>query len=350
MMARTLVLCFFFLSCVPFAASAGSQKISSNNKDHLNVATWNIRQTTSEKINNVIKVNNQPTQIYKFIGRWFIEKNIDIFSIQEFYEKYNLESKVLDSPLALLQSQFPSNIKVILGSEIRSPIPRGNNSEWKEYCPIFYNADKVRCTASKDQMVSIGFDFHSLTPTPRYVNWAYCESLKYKFDFVMTCVHTNFKTARQHVLGLKNILADLTERRIEVPLRFSFSNTDFIFAGDFNLDRRSSPVFKDLGFENLLVDGALPIFKKGTRWNKNAFTKLKDIYTFSEAKKKSTDIYDDVAHTSTMNESLISKYADTLIDDYFILNKTNKVDMNSLLNLSDHLPVISSYDMSKDSD
>jgi hypothetical protein len=315
------------------------------------VATWNIRQSTYSKINSKINVNGSPQSILSLIEEWLKLRSVDVLALQEFNERTDLVHEVVESPLAGFETTLDSKYDVILGKPIRHQILKGNSSLWKEYCPIIFNKEKLNCYGAEDS-IEIGYDQdqkNAAVKTPRFVNWAYCESLDKKFNFVMSCVHTNFKTSEHHVLGLKNVFSKIKSEDIRYPARYQRQNQDFIFAGDFNLDRRTSKVFDSLAKQGVALDSQIPIFPKGTRWKKASFTKLKDIYTFSEARDKATDIYDDVIHTLPMNESLLTKFVDPLVDDFFI-NKSNKVDMKSLLRLSDHLPVISTYDLTKDTD
>ncbi len=341
----------------PYAAPnsfyKASQFHSLKNQDRLNVASWNVRQATVDKLQNKILVNGSSIEIFEFIGQWIEDRQIDVFSMQEVYEKHRLDSDIIENPVELLLSRMPSSFKVLQGSEIRSSIAKGKSSQWKEFCPIFYDSKKVTCQASEDQMLPIGLDYlmaNQTEPESRFMHWAYCKSTEKKFDFVMTCLHANYKIAAEHVRGSANVINQVFKQKVLWPKAMREENFDFILAGDFNLDRRTSSVFENLGFDTQSLDYELPIFKKGTRWKREAFTKLKDIYTFSEARKRSTDIYDDVLNSQFMSESLVFKFVDSLIDDYFIKQKSNRVDMESLLSLSDHLPVISTFDMTTDKD
>lgn len=341
-----------------FAASVHSELNQHNSDHHLKVATWNIRQASESKMQNSIDVQGQSKTIFDFMKRWFDDRDIDVLAVQEFQEKTDTKTDKTESPMQALLTNFPGNIKVLKGEPIREPTLRGHSSVWEDYCPIFYNSEKLNCYATNDGSFRIGDDY-ALGPqselilsivTPRYLNWAYCESKNENFDFVVSCVHINYKTAEPQIQGVPELIKKVLDEQIEVPHRLRSRNLDFIFAGDFNLDRRTAEIFDDWGTESLKIDPSLPEFPAQTRWNKKAFTKLKDIYTFTEAKARSTDIYDDIAHTETMNESLLTKYVDPMVEDYFTNPRNNRVDMRSLLRLSDHLPVISTYDLQTDSD
>lgn len=329
-----------------------------NQDTHINVASWNIRQMSKTKVDNSVNINGTPTEIYDFIGQWYKDRKIDVLALQEFQEKTDLTTDETESALDLLVQVLPRNVRVLKGESIREPTRRGLASLWQDYCPIFYNSDKLDCTSSSDNAFKIGYDY-ALGPqselifsiqTPRYLNWAYCESKDSNFDFVVSCVHINFKTAEPQIQGVPDLITEILNQNIEVPRRLRSENQDFLFAGDFNLDRRSAQIFKNWGVDGFKIQPDLPIFPKQTRWRKAAFTKLKDIYTFTEARQRSTDIYDDLAHTQSMNESLVTKFVDPLIDDYFVNPRNNRVDMRSLLGVSDHLPVISTYDLTADRD
>lgn len=342
-------------SLIQSAIQKSTKGIESSNL--LKIATWNIRQGSEFKMQKKISVSGVPQNIGEFVGKWFKARSVDILAMQEFQERKNLTLNTAESPLATLKSYFPKYIDVLLGEPVREPTLRGLSSQWSDYCPIFFNTQKLNCRTSKENQIQIGYDYDvnpsanpETTKTPRYVNWAYCESKNKKFDFVISCVHTNYKTAENHVKGMQNVIKKIVQREVAYPLRFEEKNLDFVFAGDFNIDRRSSRVFRTWSSEGLNLDDTLPLFPQKTRWNKSSFTKLKDVYSFTEARKKSKDIYDDVAHTTSMSESLVSKFVDPLIDEFFINPSNNRVDMNSLLNLSDHLPVISTFDLSKDTD
>ncbi len=333
-----------------------SQNLES--RQNLKVATWNIRQASMSKMQNLVVRNGTPVKILDFLGDWYSDRGIDILAIQEFQERTDLTSGLVESPMHSLLSRMPAGVEVIKGQPIREPTLRGLASQWEDYCPIFFNARKLICTAASDSAFKIGYDY-ALGPqseliysvqTPRFINWAYCEAKDASFDFVVSCVHINYKTAEPQILGVPELIHQIQTEAIDVPYRLRLRNQDYIFAGDFNLDRRSAKVFDSWGTEASRIDKSLPVFPPKSRWEKKAFTKLKDIYTFSEARLRSKDIYDDVTHTESMNESLVHKFVDPLIDEYFINPNTNRVDMRSLLRLSDHLPVIATYDLTTDSD
>lgn len=344
----------FFLFQIPFYFIYGFEAKPSN---HLNVATWNVRQATQDKLQNQILVNGDPLEIYKFIGQWVSDRQVDVLAMQEVYEKHRSDLSIKDDPIQLILSELPSSFKVIQGTEIRSDLIKGKHIVWKAFCPIFYDSTKINCEASQDQMLPLGLDYNS-SKNPvsenylqsRYMQWAYCQNIDENFDFVMTCLHANYKVAEEHVRGTVNVVNQIFEQNVIWPRSMSKQNLDFVLAGDFNLDRRTSVVFENLSFKDQNLNFELPTFVESTRWKRKSFTKLKDIYTFSEARKRSTDIYDDIINSNSMSESLVIKKVDSLIDDYFIKPTSRKVDMKSLLSLSDHLPVISTFDMALDAD
>lgn len=340
------------------ASSVVDDLLNVDQDTHINVASWNIRQMSKSKLDNTVSINGTPAVIYNFVGQWYKDRKIDVLALQEFQEKTDLNSEEIESPLDSLMRVLPNNVRVLKGQAIREPTRRGLSSLWQDYCPIFYNSDKLHCTSSSDDAFKIGYDY-ALGPqselifsiqTPRYLNWAYCESKDSNFDFVVSCVHINYKTAQPQIQGVPNLITEVINQNIEVPRRLRSANQDFLFAGDFNLDRRSAQVFKDWGTDEFEIQPDLPVFPRQTRWRKAAFTKLKDIYTFTEARQRSKDIYDDVTHTQSMNESFVTKFVDPLIDDYFVNPRNNRVDMRSLLGVSDHLPVISTFDLTIDRD
>lgn len=334
----------------------GKTSLEANFK--LNVASWNIRQASKVKFKRTVNINGQKENVLNFFGDWFESRDIDVLAIQEFQDKKDIDTGVVESPLDVLGQVLPSHIQILKGLPIREPTLRGKSNLWEDYCPIFYNAEKLNCESPAEGRIQIGIDYAlgpnseliSTIQTPRYVNWAYCESKDQRFDFVVSCVHVNYKIAETHIKGLPKVISEVLNQNIKVPQKLRNENKDFIFLGDFNLDRRTGTVYQDWGYEDLIIDPILPLFPKGTRWKKAAFTKLKDIYTFTEARKRSVDIYDDVVHTFNMSESLVSKYVDPLIDDFFINPTNNRVDMRSLLTVSDHLPVIATFDLSSDTD
>jgi hypothetical protein len=340
------------------AATVVDDYLKVDQDTHINVASWNIRQMSKSKLSNSIEINGSSTKIYNFIGQWYQDRKIDVLALQEFQEKTDLTTDDTESPLDLLIQVLPKDTKVLKGEAIREPTRRGLSSLWQDYCPIIYNSKKLDCTSSSESLFKIGYDY-ALGPqselilsvqTPRYLNWAYCESKDTNFDFVVSCVHVNYKTSEPQILAVPKLIPEVLNQNIQVPRRLRPANDDFLFAGDFNMDRRSAQIFKNWGSGDFVIQPDLPVFPKQTRWRKSAFTKLKDIYTFTEARQRSTDIYDDVTHTQAMNQSLVFKFVDPLIDDYFINPRNNRVDMRSLLGVSDHLPVISTYNLHTDSD
>lgn len=339
---------FFFLLLTPALAWS--------NSDIVAVGTWNVRQLSNIKMEREIPVVAFDTQmpIKNFISNWIVERDLDVLAMQEVYEEHVLDTNERHHPIDHLIGILPDHYKVIKGESIRASIAKGNNKVWREFCPIIYNSQKVNCYTSKDSMVPTRIDGEMVSDASlRRGHWAYCQTLDKKFDFVFTCLHANYTYAKKDLEGLQTVIHSIVTGTIDLPKELRLSNTDYIFAGDYNLDRRSARAYgrweMELEGEHYVLDKALPVFPKGTAWKSKAFTKLKDIHTFAELDKRSVDLYDDVVGTPSVDESLLNKWVDPMIDSYFI-DASGEVDTESLLGVSDHLPVISEYDSSIDTD
>lgn len=325
--------------------------------DTVVVGTWNVRQLSSIKAQREITI---PTEgigmpIKDFVSSWIQTRDVDVLAMQEVYEEQVLSTEKRSHPMSHLRKVLPKHYKIIKGESIRAPIAKGKDKVWREYCPIIYNSKRVNCYTSKDSMVPTnlknqkGGDIDEL----RRGHWAYCQTVDKKFDFVFTCLHLNYRYAKADLIGLQTVIQSVLNADIELPKEISPTNKDFIFAGDFNLDRRTARAYgrwqTKVGEDHFVLDKVLPKFPQGTIWESKSFTKLKDIYTFEELSQRSSVIYDDVVGTPTVLESLISKQVDPMLDSFF-LNKDGTPDVEALLSLSDHLPVLVEYDATSDTD
>lgn len=325
--------------------------------DTVVVGTWNVRQLSSIKADRTIDVVSEKTQmpVKDFISSWIQNRDVDVLAMQEVYEEHVLSTDKRSHPMSLVRKVLPKHYKIIKGESIRAPIAKGKDKVWREYCPIIYNSKRVNCYTSKDSMVPTnlknkkGGDIDEL----RRGHWAYCQTVDKKFDFVFTCLHLNYRYAKVDLAGLQTVIQSVLQANIDLPKELSKSNRDFIFAGDFNLDRRTARAYgrwqMTIGDDEFVLDKVLPKFPTGTVWESKSFTKLKDIYNFEELSQRSAVIYDDVVGTPTVKESLLSKQVDPMLDSFF-MNKKGLPDIEALLSLSDHLPVLVEYDATSDTD
>lgn len=325
--------------------------------DSVIVGTWNVRQLSTIKAEREIHVTSEDRKmpIKNLISEWIQTRDVDVLAMQEVYEEQVLSTEKRLHPMTSLREVLPKHYKIIKGESIRAPIAKGKDKVWREYCPIIYNSQRVNCYTSKDSMVPTnlknqkGVEIEEL----RRGHWAYCQTLDKQFDFVFTCLHLNYRHAKADLIGLQTVIQSVLTSSIDLPPEISMRNRDFIFAGDYNLDRRGARAFDrwkmEVGEDYFELDKVLPKFPKGTVWESKSFTKLKDIYNFEELTQRSSVIYDDVVGTPSVLESLISKQVDPMVDSYF-LKSNGKVDVESLLGLSDHLPVLAEYDTRSDTD
>lgn len=319
------------------------------------VGTWNVRQLSSIKADRTLPIVSTGEQmpIKNFVSEWIQERDVDVLAMQEIYEEHELNTDERVHPMDLIREVLPAHYEIIKGESIRAPIAKGKSKVWREYCPIIYNKQRVNCYTSKDSMVPTNLKNKGLgVEDLRRGHWAYCQTLDKKFDFVFTCLHLNFRYAKQDLEGLQTVIHSVVNASIDLPPEISMRNTDYIFAGDYNLDRRTARAYgrwqTEVAGLDYVLDDVVPMFPKDSIWESKSFTKMKDIYNFEELTERSVQVYDDVVGTPSVTESLISRQVDPMA--HYFMDDYGDIDVRSLLGLSDHLPVLAEYDATSDTD